>query len=317
MGRNRLIGAAVEIFLHHYPASLFSEKIRLLLGYLGLDWKSVIISSIMPRPLLMPLSGGYRKTPVLQIGANVYCDTRVIALGLARHCGNGELYRHGFAGNRLADWADTHLFQVTVALNFSPRAISAMMGSIDPVEAAAFQKDRAELSQGAAIVSFPPDAAAGFLRSYLTELNAGVTDGFLLGSRPSIADFSVYHCLWFVGNNSVNAPMLEEHGNVRAWMDRMAAFGHGRVEDSSGEAALAAARAAAPGLPELDHAVPDGFALDREVDVLPVDYGRIPVRGRLLAWSHDEIVIGRESPETGPLMVHFPVVGFEVRPAQD
>jgi glutathione S-transferase len=87
----------MEIFLHHYPPSLFSEKIRLLLGYLELPWRSVIIPSIMPRPLLMPLSGGYRKTPVLQIGANVYCDSRIIARGLARHAGNTSLYAQGFA----------------------------------------------------------------------------------------------------------------------------------------------------------------------------------------------------------------------------
>jgi glutathione S-transferase len=306
----------MSIYLHHYPASLFSEKIRVLLGYLGQSWNSVVIPSIMPRPLLMPLSGGYRKTPVLQIGANVYCDTRVIARGLARHAGNFELYHQGFAGNRIADWADTHLFQVTVALNFSPRAVTAMMGRFDPAEAAAFQKDRAELTQGAAIVSFPADAAAGFLRSYLGELDAAVAGGFIFGERPSIADFSVYHCLWFVGNNPVNAPMLDAFANVRTWMARIAAFGHGQVADSSGEAALAAAKTAMPQAPAIDNDVPDGFALGQEVDVMPVDYGRIPVRGRLVAWSREEVVIERESPETGPVMVHFPIVGFEVRGSQ-
>ena len=78
----------MEIYLHHYPPSLFSEKIRLMLGFLELPWRSVIIPSIMPRPLLMPLSGGYRKTPVLQIGANVYCDTKIISRALARHAGD-------------------------------------------------------------------------------------------------------------------------------------------------------------------------------------------------------------------------------------
>jgi glutathione S-transferase len=314
MGGFRLTGALMDIYLHHYPASLFSEKIRVLLGYLGLTWHSVLIPSIMPRPFLMPLSGGYRKTPVLQIGANVYCDTRVIARGLARYCGNSELYAQGFAGNRVADWADTHLFQVTVALNFSPRAVTAMMGSFDPAEAAAFQKDRAELTQGAAIVSFPAPAAEAFLRSYLDELDGSVGDGFLFGPRPCIADFSVYHCLWFVASNRVNAPLLDEYRNVRRWMDRIAGFGHGRVEESAGEAALTAARAVAPRLPGLANALPAGLSLGQEVDVVPVDYGRVPVRGRLVAHATDEIVIERDSAETGPLMVHFPVVGFEVRP---
>jgi glutathione S-transferase len=305
----------MDIFLHHYPASLFSEKIRVLLGYLGASWHSVVIPSIMPRPLLMPLSGGYRKTPVLQIGANVYCDTKIIARGLARHFDNRELYAHGFTAHRVADWADTQLFQITVALNFSPKALSAMMGRIPPEEAAAFQKDRAELSKGASIVSFSADAAGGYLRHCLVELDQAIQGEFLFGDRPSIADFSVYHCLWFVNNNPVNATLLQPFGNVRAWMDRMADFGHGRMQESTGEAALVAARSTDPVLPSLTDDLPEGFARGQPVAVTPVDYGRIPVTGRLAAWSAEEIVIEREAEETGPVMAHFPSPGFEVAPA--
>ena len=68
-----------DIILHHYPASPFAEKIRLILGAKGLSWRSVTIPWIMPKPDLMPLTGGYRRTPVLQIGADVYCDTALIA----------------------------------------------------------------------------------------------------------------------------------------------------------------------------------------------------------------------------------------------
>jgi glutathione S-transferase len=305
----------MEIYLHHYPASLFSEKVRLLLGYLGLSWQSVIIPSIMPRPLLMPLSGGYRKTPVLQIGANVYCDTRIIARGLARHCGNEELYRHGFTAHRVADWADTQLFQVTVALNFAPDAVSAMMSRLPPEDVAAFRKDRAELTEGAAITSMSPPAASACLGHYLQELNAAVTEDYLFGQQPSIADFSVYHCLWFLRNNAVNAPVLDRYGNIGVWMDRMAAFGHGQVEDATGESALSAAQAADPVLPALGNLLPERFELGQEVDVTPVDYGKIPVRGRLAAWSPEEVVVEREAPETGRVMVHFPSPGFEVSPA--
>ena len=309
-------GPSLDIYLHHYPPSLFSEKIRVLLGYLNLPWKSVIIPSIMPRPLLMPLSGGYRKTPVLQIGANVYCDSRIIVKGLARHAGDESLYAHGFSAHRVADWADTTLFQVTVALNFSPKAASAMMGRIPPAEAAAFQKDRAELAGGVTISSFTPEGAAALLRHHLVELDGSVKDGFLFGSRPCIADFSLYHCLWFVNNNPVNAELLERHGNVRAYMERMAAFGHGPMEESTGEAALAHAREVEPVLPEVANDLPEGFALGRTVNVTPVDYGRVPVRGRLAAWAPDEVVIERTSDQTGPLLVHFPSGGFEVRAAE-
>ena len=302
----------MDIYLHHYPPSLFSEKVRLLLGYLQLPWRSVIIPSIMPRPQLMPLSGGYRKTPVLQIGANVYCDSKIIAMALARHTGDTSLFAQGFTAHRVADWADGTLFPVTVALNFSPKAVGVMMGSFPPEEAAAFQKDRADLTQGASITSFSAEAAEGYLHHYLSELDRSVSTGYLFGEEPTIADFSLYHCLWFLNNNPVNAPLLDRYGVVREWMSRMGAFGHGTMEDSDGEAALAAAKGSEPVLPALVEALPDGFALGDPVSVTPVDYGRVPVTGTLAAWSSDEVVISRATPETGTVLNHFPNAGFEV-----
>jgi hypothetical protein len=46
--------------------SPFSEKVRLVLGYKQLAWKSVIVPAIMPKPDVVALTGGYRKTPFLQ-----------------------------------------------------------------------------------------------------------------------------------------------------------------------------------------------------------------------------------------------------------
>jgi glutathione S-transferase len=43
-----------------------------------LAWGSVEIPVIMPKPDLTALTGGYRKTPVLQIGADIYCDSQLI-----------------------------------------------------------------------------------------------------------------------------------------------------------------------------------------------------------------------------------------------
>ena len=60
-----------ELILHHYPSSPFAEKTRLMLGYKSLAWKSVIIPMIMPKPDVVALTGGYRKTPILHIGADI------------------------------------------------------------------------------------------------------------------------------------------------------------------------------------------------------------------------------------------------------
>src|SRR5215469_16999967 len=64
-----------EVILHHYPLSPYSEKIRLALGLKGVSWNSVEIPVWTPRPKLTPMTGGYRRTPILQMGAEFYCDT--------------------------------------------------------------------------------------------------------------------------------------------------------------------------------------------------------------------------------------------------
>ena len=73
-----------EIIFHHYWSSPFSEKVRLAFGAKKLSWRSVEIPNMMPKPDLMPLTGGYRKTPVMQIGADIYCDTQIIITGVLR-----------------------------------------------------------------------------------------------------------------------------------------------------------------------------------------------------------------------------------------
>ena len=72
-----------ELVLHHFDWSPYAEKVRVLLGIKGLAWRSVQIPMVMPKPDLTALTGGYRKTPVLQVGADIYCDTSLIADVLA------------------------------------------------------------------------------------------------------------------------------------------------------------------------------------------------------------------------------------------
>jgi len=306
---------SASVFLHHYPASLFSEKVRLMLGYLDVPWQSVEISSIMPRPLLMPLTGGYRKTPTLQIGANIYCDTSVITTGLVRLSGNETLQAPGFPAQRLAQWADSTLFRTTVALNFRPEAVGAFMSQLAPEEVAAFQADRAELAGDSPMISLPAEAAINTFHVYLRQLDQSLGDSFLFGLTPSVADFAVYHCLWFVDQNAANAPLLDQYPVVRQWMSRMAAFGHGRVSESSAEAALAHAAESVPAVPDVRPISLEGVTIGDAVTVTPTDYGKVPVAGILVAASAEEIVIERQDEQVGSVMTHFPTVEFQISAA--
>ena len=111
-----------ELILHHYPTSPFAEKARLMLGFKQLSWRSVMIPPVMPKPDLTALTGGYRKTPVLQIGADIYCDTALIARRLEAEKATPALYPEAQACNvaTFAQWADSVVFQHAVSLVFAP-----------------------------------------------------------------------------------------------------------------------------------------------------------------------------------------------------
>ncbi|KJL06833.1 hypothetical protein JT13_27315, partial [Klebsiella pneumoniae] len=67
----------------------------------------------MPRPDLMPMTGGYRRTPTMQIGADIYCDTQIIIRELERRFPTPTLFPAGHAGMpwALGMWTDRPFFQ--------------------------------------------------------------------------------------------------------------------------------------------------------------------------------------------------------------
>ncbi len=119
-----------ELILHHYPTSPFAEKARLLLGFKGLSWRSVHISPVMPKPDLTALTGGYRKTPVLQIGADIYCDTSLIARRLEQEKALPSFFPEGqeMTTASFATWVDSVVFQHAVSLVFQPESVAGGPG---------------------------------------------------------------------------------------------------------------------------------------------------------------------------------------------
>ena len=185
-----------DMILHHYPTSPFSEKVRVAFGIKGLAWKSVIIPRILPKPDLMPLTGGYRKTAVLQIGADIYCDTQLILRETERRAPEPTLYPSQTRGlaDALGWWAERSLFSTAVAVLF------AKVGSALPQ---AFIEDRSKFSgrefNPQAMKAAEPRMMDAF-RAQLHWLETIFSDGkpFLFGPQPSAADCSLYHMVWFV-----------------------------------------------------------------------------------------------------------------------
>lgn len=306
-----------DIILHHYPESPFSEKIRLLLGYKGLNYKSVIIPMIMPKPDLMPMTGGYRKTPVMQIGADIYCDSAIIARVIDDMQPQNSIYPAAVAATAgaLAYWTDTFFFKVAVAVVFQPSAMAENSILSDPEKARAFAADRAELSKGSTELRMPLEEAQPYFLQHLSRLERQLAGGgFLFSGQPTIADFSTYHCLWFIFGNPAIRDIFDPYSNVRAWMERMGALGKSDAQVTTGAEALDIASKATPSLDShIDAIDVDGLAPGDEVEVMPIDYGFNPVRGRLAIASFEELALLRHDDRVGELAVHFPRLGFQIR----
>src|SRR5579864_5233364 len=232
-----------QIILHHYPMSPFAEKVRLILGFKGLHWSSVHIPNIMPKPDLTALTGGYRKTPVLQIGADIYCDTALIADVLEERAAEPRLFPGVVAGASriLAQWADSTLFWTAIPFTMQPEGLAHLFAGTPPEAIKAFGDDRAVFRANLPRMR-PADADAAFAL-YLERLEQTLgKQDFFFGTAPSIADFSIYHCLWFVLRGGPVAKILEPFAALQGWRSRMAAFGHGTEEKLDSGDAIAIAR---------------------------------------------------------------------------
>ena len=115
------------IILHQYDISPFSEKVRIILGIKNLAWSSVIQPVIMPKPDLLPLTGGYRKIPVMQIGADIYCDSAIIIRELERRFPEPSIYTGADRGisHAIEFWADHPLFTIEMCIRDSSSSASA------------------------------------------------------------------------------------------------------------------------------------------------------------------------------------------------
>ena len=304
-----------EVILHHYPMSPYAEKARKALGIKKLAWRSVTIPVIMPKPDLMPLTGGYRKTPVMQIGADIYCDTQLILRELERRFPEPSLYKGSDAGtvNALSFYLDRTLFSPVVGLAFGLGERTLPPG---------FAEDRAKFSGRELDMERLKKAVPMLvdqLRPQFAWLEAMLVDGraFLCGEHPTSVDCSAHHLCWFITTNvSANTPPLGELPKLRAWMQRMERVGHGTPTEMSSQDALAVAKAATPQIEEHADANDSyGRKLGMRVQVTPDDSGRDPVVGELASLTTYEVVIKRSDPQVGDVAVHFPRAGFIIQPA--
>ena len=306
-----------ELILHHYPTSPFAEKARLLLGFKGLSWRSVNISPVMPKPDLTALTGGYRKTPVLQIGADVYCDTALMARRLEQEKALPAFFPEGqeMITATFAAWVDSVVFQHAVSLVFQPASVAVRFGKLSPEAIKGFLADRAGLFSGGSATRLSAEQARHQWPTIMARLEQQLQreQGDFLFGEPSIADFALAHSLWFLKATHVTSPLVDAYPAVLAWIGRVMGFGHGAFSEMTSEEALEVARNATPAaLPDEQFEEPNGFEVGQQVVIAATDYGVDPVAGELLFAGSEELILRREDERAGVVHVHFPRFGFRI-----
>lgn len=298
-----------EIIFHHYALSPFSEKIRRILAFKGLPWRAVDQPLMMPKPDLIALTGGYRRIPVLQIGADVYCDTALIARRLDTLYPERSLLPVAQAGliGMIEDWADHRLFFQCV-----PPVIVALFDQLPP----GFLDDRAAMSPALtkdSLFKAAPQAWAQ-ARLSLDRLEAQLTGkSFLLGEQFTLADAACYNPVWFLQKNAALIDEVMARPALAAWFKRIEALPNAAIIDMTPADALAAARDAQP--VQMSPSVPVAgldYQLGDDVAVAADDYGPEQTSGRVTSVSPDSVTIERPDAALGAVAVHFPRAGYRV-----
>jgi glutathione S-transferase len=300
-----------DIILHHFEPSPFSEKIRIIFGFKKIAWKSCLISRIMPRPDLMPLTGGYRRTPVMQIGADIFCDTQIIIRELERRFPDPTLFPAGHAGMpwALGMWTDRPFFQSTVSLVF---------GSLGDKVPQDFVEDRSKLRGArfdvAAMTAAIPQMRDQF-RANMDWIEAQLADGrkFLLGEF-SLADVNAYMNPWYARQNmSEIEDILKHFPLTAAWEKRIQALGHGSRSEISTAVALSIGTKSTPQAKiSADPNDPNGRKPGDVVSVHSDDAWPTDIRGEIVSMSAQHIAIRRKDDRAGEVVVHFPRAGFTI-----
>lgn len=305
-----------EIILHNYPQSPVAEKVRVAFGIKNVSWHDVEIPRLTPKPNLTELTGGYRRTPVMQIGADIYCDSQCIIRELNnRYPADMDLSSQESALMWcLSRWTDGALFDLSVKL---------VLGSAGDNLPRDFAEDRGRLYLG-------PDWAEGLkranaqlphlvaqMRTPFLWLDRHLGDGrtFIAGDAASAIDAQFYHVVWFVRGRFAGGPgMLSEFSNLLRWEEIVRALGHGPSTSMSPEKAIEIARDSDSSVtPKIADNEPQDLAVGTQVTVHPdVDGGEQGVSGKIVRSDAETVIVERISEKAGRVCVHFPRTGYRV-----
>lgn len=303
--------------LHRSLKSPYAQKVMLLMGYLGQPYLSFIAPKGMPRPIEEILVGEYsRRIPILQIGADMYCDSELILRVMAER-NNAYSLNHYPSIEEAKQWIKRIETEGNSTIIESVKPLEMLIAyfkNMPPNHALRFITDRIKLAKTLkrpnAELSHQEKTAIA--RRYLDQLNQQLLNrGFLLTeNKPTSVDFTAFTMIYFLDMiNGMKATQGLDH--LQQWYKTMSQFGTGRYTEIDGNKCLDSACLAAPSSiaqqylnsPRIGQSITfrnGGFMANMNQGV----------KGVIVGEDENTIIIRREHERVGTVHVHFPKLDY-------
>jgi glutathione S-transferase len=296
-----------DLILHSYDASPFTQRALKVLAIKRLSWRSVITPMLPPKDDLLALTGGYRGTPVLQIGADIYIDSQRIAAELEARFPEPTLFpdRNAALARAGVKWADAFF---RAGLHYA----IAVTSSAWPAE---FLRDRQALFPDIDFTGCDAGHARAQLRVHASFVEEQLADGraFLGGEAPGLWDIHAWTVPWFTRNVPGGEAVYAGFGRMAAWEQRVTSLGEGQRVECTAADAIGIARAASPATRgQCDPDDVQGLRAGMSVAIAPDDTQRGTVSGTVVSATCNEIAVLRSDDRCGEVVVHFPRLGYRV-----
>ena len=303
--------ASPTLTLHQYDISPFSQKAQKMMGLKELSWQSVEMPMIAPKPDVEALTGGYRGTPVLQIGRDVFIDNWMIARALDEFDASGPAInaQGGLREAALYAWGERLFTPLLHA------ALAAYQSEWD----ADFLADRKRVFPDVDFDTLDvsdPDRRSQ-VRAYLgtVEAQLGLDQDFLGGAQADSCDIHVWGMVWMI-HSALPAlmPIVETFPRLTDWYERVSALGTGDREDVKIDVAWKSLKdGPARPLPDTPDQEPLAPWVGEVVDIAAGSADRGSASGRLLAVDHEQVVLGVEPLAGEAAQVWFPRFGYHLK----
>ena len=294
------------LILHQYAMSPYSKKVISIFAFKNLAWHAVEQPVIAPKPDLTPLTGGYRKIPVLQIGAHIYCDTKLMIREIEKRHPETALTPTELLGaaELIADWADYRLFSHAAGPSIFE------IGNLVPKD---FLADRAAMQRPEVLAAaLPVDHVKAQFVLDLQMINRQLeVTAFMLGERFTLADAATFHVLNFACNAPSLAEAVNKHTAIANWLQAIRDMGEGQRSDMEPAEALNIARDATPDYtPPADAIADEALPVEQMIAIKPNDYGQEETVGEIVWATAEALAVKRSDEKVGDVLVHYPRLGY-------